>query len=317
MKETLSAKQIDAIKALIKYPTVKEAAEASGNPIRTLQRWLTQPEFLDALHQVQKDSFKAAGHRLINSTIEAAEAIVEIMRNPTQPGANMKLKAATAILELGDKYHKSLEQDVRLNRLEEKAGIEDQARIAKIEDYFNRKIVEDYMHSEEFDPIAPMSQVQIELFESMIRRDPSKINLLTPIERVKYDEHYRKKLRLIELEKQQMEIYKKKIDEKYEECNKNKTEHIVQLNLVTPSHTYRLTGKSKKTLPDDQTSKSSSEPQSIASGQDQSILTDEDFKESGLDRINRRMKEHDENYEQGNLDEAEDNNQYWEPEEDD
>jgi len=220
MKETLSTKQVLAIKALIEHPTIKEAAEASGNSIRSLERWFTQPEFLKALHQVQNDFFKDTGREVISSMPEALAAIKDVMRNPSQPGANVRLKAASILLDQGAKYQKALELDGRVKRLEEKAGIEDSTRIARLEGYYNRKIVEDHRKIEGDNPLSSLNQIELEIAEKMEQHDPSKINLLTPEERLKYDKDYSDSFRLAQINEKRERFFKTRSEAKDQELTK-------------------------------------------------------------------------------------------------
>lgn len=315
MKDNLSPRQIEAIKALIQYPTVKEAAEASGIPIRTLERWLTQPEFLEVLHQVQKDSFQEAGRKIISSMAEAAEAITDIMRNPTQPAANIKLRAANVALELGTKYYKELELIGRVKKLEEKAGFADNTRMAQLEDYYCKRIVDNYMQTPAYQSLAYIDEFELDYLDCAIEHDPNLINLLSFEERMKYDFAFAKRQRFDELMKKKgvllrAEIEKKRYEEKRKKVTKQRTKQV-----KPPDPSDASANESNPTPPDDIVEEVTGKTQSDDSDDRPSIITDEAFKESGLDRINRKMKERDENEEQFNSDEDDENKQYWEPEE--
>lgn len=122
MKSELTTKQRMAIDALMKYPTIKEAAKASGTNERSLKRWKKQPEFLLALHDAQVEVHQAVVREVTWIQIEALEVIKDVMRNPDQPGASVKLKAATKILDLGTKLHEFTLIEERIRKLEEKEG---------------------------------------------------------------------------------------------------------------------------------------------------------------------------------------------------
>lgn len=65
MKQNISPEKINAIKALMTNPTQKAAAEASGTSLRTLERWLADPEFQAALREAQEQVFTHVGSGLI------------------------------------------------------------------------------------------------------------------------------------------------------------------------------------------------------------------------------------------------------------
>ena len=152
MKDTLSAQQIKAIKALIKYPTTKGSCWSIRNSYSYAERWLSQPEFLDVLHHVQNDYFASTGKGIISSMPEALGAIKDVMRNPTQAGANMKLKAASIFLEQGAKYHKSIGARREDQATRGKSRISrTQPELQNSKTIICKKIVDDYMNSDEYD----------------------------------------------------------------------------------------------------------------------------------------------------------------------
>jgi len=208
MKDMLSTRQVKGIKALIKYPTIKEASEASGIPIRTLENWLAQPEFVSILSQIQYDCLKDAGRGMINSMKKAQESLVDVLDDPTQPGANMKLKAAKTVLEMGTRFYQLIETDERMKRLEEKAGFRETSMIPRLESHYCKKIVEDYRKSNYVNSILLMDQVALDLFDGLVTEAPNKMYLLTDEELVKYDKPYSDKLRLDLLRERQKEIRK-------------------------------------------------------------------------------------------------------------
>lgn len=121
MKQNISPEKINAIKALMTNPTQKAAAEASGTSLRTLERWLADPEFQAALCEAQNQVFKHVGSGLIGLQSKAAEALNDILNNPAQPGASVREKTAVDILRLGADYQKTVLEDARIRKIEEKA----------------------------------------------------------------------------------------------------------------------------------------------------------------------------------------------------
>lgn len=309
MKETLSSKQNTAIKALIEHPTVKEAAGASGIPIRTMERWLTQPQFLEVLHQVQNDCFKDTGREVISSMPEALAAIKDIMRNPSQPGANTRLKAASMLLDQGAKYQKALELDERVKRLEEKAVIEDSTRIARLENYYNRKIIEDHRKSAGYDPLSSLNQIELEIAEKIEQHDPNKINLLTPEERLKYDKEYRDRSRLGLINKKREIFLTTKSEARDKETTRDKPRRKKphQANKLQLSKEY---GNGTTLVPfRGYVTDSSDNPESDTEGLTSFKLTDEDIMKWDPDNFDRIKQIREENQQREESEEDDENDQ--------
>ena len=67
-QENLGAKKEAAILALLSSRSVEDAARASDVPVRTLYRWLKEPDFCGAYREAKRTSF--AGGRAATSDVE-------------------------------------------------------------------------------------------------------------------------------------------------------------------------------------------------------------------------------------------------------
>jgi hypothetical protein len=128
-----------AIAALVSEPTIAAAAEASGVAVRTLFRWLQDPDFREAYHEARRQIISHAVTRLQQATDEAVEALVkrargyqfteeEFKRMPiggvirikkTRKQLHPDTAAAVAILQLAFKGVEIEELEARIAKLEE------------------------------------------------------------------------------------------------------------------------------------------------------------------------------------------------------
>jgi hypothetical protein len=122
MKGHIDPKQEKAVNALLSHPTQKEAANSSRIPLSTIEKWLTQPEFKQALHEAEIEIYKSTGRGLMVLQEPALKALKEVLEDSQQPGGSLKFKAAIKILELGNRYFEIAEIDARVRVLEEKAS---------------------------------------------------------------------------------------------------------------------------------------------------------------------------------------------------
>lgn len=96
---TITPKQAQAITALLETKGVKEAAEKSGVPVRTVYRWLqTDTAFRDALSQAEGDMLDAALRRLLQLQDSALSALEYVLKaRDTPPSA--RVAAAGRVLD--------------------------------------------------------------------------------------------------------------------------------------------------------------------------------------------------------------------------
>lgn len=117
----LSAKQEQAIYALLVEPTLAKAAEKVGVNERTLYRWLDDPKFNAAFRAARRDAFAHAIALTHRYAPMAVQALAKIMTDPSCP-ASARVSAANGILNFA---RESIELDdlaERVKALEQAAA---------------------------------------------------------------------------------------------------------------------------------------------------------------------------------------------------
>ncbi len=96
--DILTAKQTRAVELLMQGETVTGAAEALHLSRRTVQRWLTEDNFAEALEQAQSVAMSSAARRLAGKLDRAAELVCNLAeRAEDEP---VRLKAALSIVDM-------------------------------------------------------------------------------------------------------------------------------------------------------------------------------------------------------------------------
>jgi hypothetical protein len=116
--EKLTRKQEQAIAALLKHPTVPEAAQECGVSEVTLWRWMQVPEFNAAYRTARGALLETAITNLQRSCGKAVTVLTTIMEDASAP-ASSRVTAAVKVLELTLKARQELEIEERLQALEE------------------------------------------------------------------------------------------------------------------------------------------------------------------------------------------------------
>jgi hypothetical protein len=111
----MTAKQQRAIGALLSEPSIRQAAVVARLGEKTIRRWLQIPEFSLAYQQARRQAFAEALLDLRAATHDAVDALRKAIKEET--GA-VRLKAATAILELSIRSAETFDIETRLERLE-------------------------------------------------------------------------------------------------------------------------------------------------------------------------------------------------------
>lgn len=110
----ITLKQERAIAALLTEPMIKKAAETAGVGLRTLTRWMSQPDFKRAFREARKVAFMQAISLTQRYTPLAVHTLAKVMNDPAAPYA-AKVSAAAAILKFG---RESIELDDLAYRVE-------------------------------------------------------------------------------------------------------------------------------------------------------------------------------------------------------
>ena len=114
----LSHKQELAIAALLSETTVAAAAEKAGIGEVTLYRWLKLPEFIAAYREARRQVVEKGIAQLQQATWAASTTLIRLLASGSD---SVKLRAALAILEQGNKGVELIDFDQRLAALEQKS----------------------------------------------------------------------------------------------------------------------------------------------------------------------------------------------------
>jgi hypothetical protein len=118
----LSCKQTKAIAALVSTGTMAEAAEVAGCSLRSIERWMQDPDFSRELRAARRRVVEAAIGSAQARMIDAVETLRRNLNVSRSPGA--QVRAASLILEYGLKGLRELDLEERLAALEEAASEE-------------------------------------------------------------------------------------------------------------------------------------------------------------------------------------------------
>ncbi len=110
-------KKQQAITALLEAPTIREAAEACGVSVRTLQRWLAESSFSEEYRRAKVSLLSAAAGRLSAATGLATSVLMHIAADQHSPSA-ARVTAARAIIEHAQRDREQDDLAVRISKLE-------------------------------------------------------------------------------------------------------------------------------------------------------------------------------------------------------
>lgn len=112
---SLNRKQEAAIAALLNAKSHRAAAKKAGVAASTLQRWLLQPEFLEAYRDARRTVVETALAQLQRAT---GAAVATLERNLKSKEPSGQIRAALAILQHSIKAIEVLDLDTRVRNLE-------------------------------------------------------------------------------------------------------------------------------------------------------------------------------------------------------
>ena len=96
----LTAKQEDAIIALLNEPTLSKAASAAGVGERTLYNWLREPVFSSRYRDARREAFSHAISLTQKYAPAAVAALTQVMADSSAPHS-AKVQAASTLLRFG------------------------------------------------------------------------------------------------------------------------------------------------------------------------------------------------------------------------
>jgi hypothetical protein len=113
----LSRKKEDAVIALVSNRSIEDAARACNTPVRTLYRWLKEPEFDAAYREVRRRGYGQSIARLQQGSTAAATTLLKIMIDPAMPPST-RVRAAESVLTHAEKAIEIEDIDARVSELE-------------------------------------------------------------------------------------------------------------------------------------------------------------------------------------------------------
>ena len=122
LASNLGRKKEAAIVALLSQRSVDEAARTCDVPVRTLYRWLQEPEFQKAYRAARREAFGQATARLQQATGAAATTFLKLMVDPNVPPA-VRLRAADCEFNHSAKAIEIEDLDARITELERAAEL--------------------------------------------------------------------------------------------------------------------------------------------------------------------------------------------------
>ena len=125
--EKLGAKKEGAIIALLTSRSVEDAARAADVPLRSLYRWLKEPEFDAAYRKAKRAAFGQAVSRLQQGTGAAAAVMLKLMVDSGVP-ASTRLRAADCVFTHAKSAIEMEEIEARVAALEQAAELTKQSR---------------------------------------------------------------------------------------------------------------------------------------------------------------------------------------------
>jgi len=113
----LKPRQVAGLEVLLCGGNMTEAAKAAGISPRTLERWLTRPEFSGALQAMQTTVLKSITSRLTGLAGKAVDTLAELLSSEGVSDA-IKVRVAVAALDSVMKWRQGVALEERLATLE-------------------------------------------------------------------------------------------------------------------------------------------------------------------------------------------------------
>ena len=112
----LTPRQRRAIAALLSAKSDREAAKLAGVGYRTLNRWMTQPDFKAALNRASNEQMAAAGRLLLVNAMDTVKKLAEL-RDQAPPV--IQRLAAHDLYDFALRWNEQQNFEARLLALEE------------------------------------------------------------------------------------------------------------------------------------------------------------------------------------------------------
>ena len=121
-KGKFARKQEEAIVALLTQPSIEAAARSVGIDVRTLLRWLANPEFQAEYRKARREVHSQATARLQQATGASTTTMLKLMVDPNVP-ASVRLRAAETVYDRSIKAIDLEDVEVRVAALEQAAEL--------------------------------------------------------------------------------------------------------------------------------------------------------------------------------------------------
>jgi hypothetical protein len=118
--ENLGARKQSAILALLTARSIEEAARTANVPLRTLHRWLQEPNFDAAYRKAKRSAFGQALARLQQGSSAAATTMLKIMLD-NNVSASTRLRATDCVFGHAKNAIEIEEIEARVAALEQAA----------------------------------------------------------------------------------------------------------------------------------------------------------------------------------------------------
>ena len=119
---TLGRKQEEAIAGLLTQRNLEEAARVARIGVRTLIRWMKDPEFQTAYREARREAFGQSIARLQQGTSAAATTLLKLLIEPNTP-ASVRARVADSIFNHAARAIEIEDIEERLSNLERDAEL--------------------------------------------------------------------------------------------------------------------------------------------------------------------------------------------------
>ncbi len=113
----LTHNQLKALDALLVSSSIEDAARRSGLSAKTVQRYLSRPEFDAAFRHHLQERVRVAAARLQSGCASAVDCLLEVIEDK-EVSASVRIRAAVALLDLTRRWIEMDEFEQRLATLE-------------------------------------------------------------------------------------------------------------------------------------------------------------------------------------------------------
>ena len=112
----LTAKQRSAVRALVTTPDVTTAAATAGVARQTVHRWLSEPHFVAALDEAEREALKLFTRELVGMSALAVAAIRDALQDES---ISIRLRAADVFTQRMLQFRELVVLEQRVAALEE------------------------------------------------------------------------------------------------------------------------------------------------------------------------------------------------------